>query len=105
MPYKDPEQQREYQRQWSRMKRAGESSKPNLKRRTLNPAEILTAQGIRDMLAEVLNEVMEWEGDTLQRARCVGYVAGIAIKAVETADLEQRITELEQAVEGRGALN
>ena len=92
MPYKNPEDRREYMRTYQRMRRAGESKTP---RKTLNPADILTAQRVRDILALVLDEVMLWEGDTLQRARCVAYVAAIAIKACETADLEVRIAALE----------
>ena len=93
MPYKDPEKRKEYQREWQRMRKAGETGKPSIQ--TYNPADILTAQRVRDILAKVLNETLAWEGDTLQRARCVAYVAAIAIKACETADLEVRIAALE----------
>ena len=103
MPYKDPEKQKEYQREWQRMKKAGESGKPSI--RTLNPEDVRTAQGIRDMLSEVLAEVQAWKGDTLQRARCIGYIAAIAIKAVETADLESRLAALEEDMERKGDRN
>ena len=99
MPYKDKEQQATYQREWQRQRRAGES-KPAAGR-TLNPEDFKTAQGIRDLLSSVLAEVMAWQGDTLIRARCIGYIAAIAIKAVETADLEQRLNEIERNLEGR----
>ena len=97
MPYKDKEQQREYQREYQRMRRAGENKTP---RKTLNHSDILTAEGVRGILSSVLCDVMAWEGDTLQRARCAAYVAGVAIKAIEVCDLEQRITELEELTEG-----
>jgi len=93
MPYKDPEKQKEYQREWQRMKKAGESGKPSI--RTLNPEEIRTAQGLRDLLSEVISEVRETNGDTFIKARLVGYLVSIGIKAVETADHEERLSNLE----------
>ncbi len=93
MAYKDPEKQREYQREWQRKKRASQvKASPG---RTLNPEEIRTAQGLRDLLSEVISEVREAEGDTFVKARLVGYLVSIGIKAVETADHEERLSNLE----------
>jgi hypothetical protein len=93
MPYKDEEKQREYQREWQRMKKAGEGKTPG---RTLNPEQIKTAQGLLQLLADVMAEIRGTEADPFIRARCIGYLAAIALKTVETADLEQRITKLEE---------
>ena len=92
MPYKDPEKQAEYQREWQRMKKAGDSKTPG---RTLNPADIKTAQGMLDTLADVMAEVRATEADPLIRARCIGYLISIGLKCVETADLEARLQKLE----------
>jgi hypothetical protein len=96
VPFKDDVKQKQYQREWQRQKRAAEV-KPS-QGRTLNPEDVKTAQGIRNLLSEVLADVQQWDGDTLQRARCIGYIAAIALKAVETADLEYRLTSLEEVL-------
>jgi len=96
--YKDPEKQREYQRDWQRMKRAGRSNGSKASCRTLNSEDIRNAEGLRDLMAEVIAEVRTTEADPLIRARCIGYLVSIALKSVETADLEARLTEIEQEV-------
>ncbi len=100
MPYKDPEKQKAYRREWMRMNRAGESGTP---RATLNPApvRIKTATDILDLLEVTINEVRDADSDVLTKARCVGYLAGIALKAVETADLEKRLIAVEKLLKGR----
>jgi len=94
MPYKDPEKQAEYQREWQRMKKAGNNKTPG---RTLNPEDIKTAKGLLDTLAAVISEVLATEADPLIRARCIGYLISIGLKCVETAELEERITKLEES--------
>ena len=94
MSYKDKNKQAEYQREWQRMKNAGTNKTPG---RTLNPSDIKTAQGLLDTLADTISEVVAAEADPLIRARCIGYLISIGLKAVETADLESRITKLEES--------
>jgi len=100
VPFKDPEKQKEYQRKYQRdyqrFKRSGE--KPHVK--TLNPEDIQNAKGLRDLLSSIIAEVMETKADTLIKARCIGYLVSIGLKAVETADLEERIRELEETTRG-----
>ncbi len=98
-PYKDPEKQRQYQTEWQRMKRTGEDKTPG---RTLNPEDVKTAQGLLDVLADVIAEARQAEADPLVRARCIGYLVGIGLKTVETADLEARLQALEQEQEKGG---
>jgi hypothetical protein len=98
MAYKDPEKQRDYQRQWQRQKRAAEVG-GTTSCRTLNPEDIRTAQGLRDLLSDVITDVAAAEGDVFMKARLIGYLVAIGIKTVETADLEARITALEQVGE------
>ena len=97
MPYKDPEQKREYQRnyqrEYQRQKRAGEH-KPLVK--TLNPEDIRTARGLLDLLSDTIAEVSAADGDIFMKARLKGYLISIGLKCVETAELEDRITKLEE---------
>ena len=94
MPYKDPAKKSEYQREYMRSRRAGES-KPSGK--TLDPEAIKTAKGLLDTLADLITEVKTAKADPLIGARCLGYLISIALKTVEVADLEERINRLEES--------
>ncbi len=103
MPYKDPEKQRDYQREYKRMQRAGSSQTPG---QTLIPMSfwLNTPQDVLALIEEKVNAVREEpEAGTLEKARAVGYLAGIALKAVEVADLSGRVEALEQVLRKRKA--
>jgi hypothetical protein len=103
MPYKDPEKQRDYQREYKRMQRAGSSQTPG---QTLVPLpfRLKTAQDVLTLIEEQVNAVREEpEAGTLEKARAVGYLAGIALKAVEVADLSARLEAVEQVLKRRKA--
>ena len=100
MPYKDPEKQKEYQREWQRIKKAGESGKPHV--RTLNHEHIQTAKGLLELLTLTIAEVSAAKGDVFMKARLKGYLISIGLKCVETADLEKRIAELEETAQAGG---
>jgi len=100
MPYKDPERQKEYQRQWQRSRRAGEVVGFKVLRVSL-PEEIRTANALLTVLTGLIKEVLETnEGDVFMRARTTGYLISIGLKAVEVADLESRLTNLENRIMG-----
>jgi len=105
LPYKDPEQSRAYQREYKRFKRAGDSQTPG---QTLIPLpfRMRSAQDILVLLAEQVQAVRDAPDDeagTLEKARCIGSLCGIGLKAVETANLEGRLASLEQILKGRKA--
>ena len=100
MPYKDPERQREYQRQWQRARRAGETGRFKVLRIS-SPEEIRTAHALLSVLAGLIKQVLEAkEGDVFMRSRTAGYLISIGLRAVEVADLEARLTNLENKVWG-----
>ncbi len=100
MPYKDPEKQKEYQREWQRRKRAGETVGFKVLQ-VSSPEQVKTAQGLLSVLAGLIREVLTTKkGDTFIRARTAGYLISIGLKAVEVADLETRLTSLENKVLG-----
>jgi hypothetical protein len=100
MPYKDTVKQKEYQRQWQRSKRAGEGVGFKVVH-VGSPEEVRTAKGLLSVLAGLIGEVLTTkEGDTFIRARTAGYLISIGLKAVEVADLEQRLTNLENKILG-----
>ena len=103
MPYRDPEKQRDYQREYKRMQRAGSSQTPG---QTLVPLpfRLKTAQDVLALIEEQVNAVREEpEAGTLEKARAIGYLAGIALKAVEVADLSARLEAVEQVLKRRRA--
>ena len=96
MPYKDPEKQKEYQRQ----RRAGETIGFKVLR-VSSPEEVRTAQGLLCVLGSLIGEVLiTKQGDIFMRARTAGYLISIGLKAVEAADLEARLTSLANKVWG-----
>ena len=99
MPYKDTEKQKEYQR----LRRAGESTRAVIKpaSKTLNPEMTRTAQGLLSVLGNLIGEVLTTEqGDIFMRARTAGYLISIGLKAIEVAEMEARLTSLESKVLG-----
>ena len=101
MPYKDPETRRDYQRDYKRMMRGGSSQTPG---QTLVPLpfRLKTAYDVLALLEEQVVAVRdEPDAGTLEKARCIGYLAGIALRAVEVADLSARLESMERVVKSR----
>ena len=101
MPYKNPEKRRDYQREYKRLQR-------------LTPAQVSiplefklkTTQDILKLLAEQICAVKEdQEAGTLEKARVIGYLASIALRAVETSELEARVEALERIFEAREVIS
>jgi hypothetical protein len=102
MPYKDPGKMRDYQREYQRMRRSGDNLTPGKTLIDMMPFKMRTAQDILSLLGEQVAAVRsDKQAGTLERARCIGYLAGIALKAVEVSDLEGRLSALEQILKGR----
>lgn len=102
MPYRDPERQRLAKNEAARRRRA--------RRRTAGVEPVEPALGplipptIR--LRSVDDALTLLEGQTasvltanarpLERARCIGYLLGIGLRAIEASILEQRISTIEE---------
>ncbi len=100
MPYVNLEQRREYDRNYKRQQRTGLriDNASNL----INPQiRIRTAQDVLILLEETINQVKAETTDTLIKARCIGFLASITLKAVETANLEGRLEALEETLKLR----
>src|SRR5919107_4671917 len=103
MPYRDSDRQREYQREYGRMRRAGETQTPG---QTLVPLpfRLKTAADVLKLLEEQVAAVRgEPNAGTLEKARCVGYLAGVALKAIEAGDLAARLEAVEAVLKARRA--
>jgi hypothetical protein len=103
MPYKDPGKQQAYQREYGRMRRAGEAQTPG---QTLVPLPF-RLKTAADVLALLEEQVAAVRGDdtltTVERARTVGYLAGISLKAIEAGDLAARLEAVEGVLKARRA--
>ena len=70
--------------------------------RSLPPRQLQTAQDVIDLLQEQVEAVRhEARAGTIEKARALGYLAGIARKAIETGDLAARLELLEAVLKQR----
>jgi hypothetical protein len=67
------------------------------------PRRLQTAQDVIDLLQEQVEALRAEAGaGTVEKARAIGYLTGIARKAIETGDLATRLEKLEAVQEQRG---
>ena len=97
MPFKDPERRREYQREYKRGQHRDRVRTPC---QTSIPAKfrVRTARHVLDLLEEQINVVRNEDTDAVVKARCIGYLAVTALKAIETVDLADRLEKVEGAI-------
>lgn len=108
MPYKDPEKRRAAVRESCRRHRAGlprKTRKPDRKPE-LAELQFRTASDVLALLGGQVRAVLEDEAvGTLERARAVAYLAATMLRAVDTADLERRLSDIEAALQNIGGNN
>jgi hypothetical protein len=101
VPYKDADKQRAYQRDYGRLRRAGETQTP---RQTLVPTEfrLKTAADVVALLEEQVAAVRDDPTlGTVERARTIGYLAATALRAIEAGDMAARVEALEAVLKVR----
>ena len=59
------------------------------------PAGIATVADVVDLLGRAINDTLALE-NSIARGRCLGYLAGVVVKALEASELEMRVTALEE---------
>jgi hypothetical protein len=102
MPYADPDRARDYQREYRRTRRAGDScTSPGTTPLPL-PFRLQTAADVLALIEEQVEAVRsEAEAATLEKARTVGFLAGVALKAIEAGNLAGRVEMLEAVLKQR----
>ena len=101
MPFRDPEERRAYMRGYQRERRAGCSTRS---RPAVLPApfRLETAQHVIGLLEEQINLVRaDHASSTLAKARCVGYLAAISLRAIEAGDMQARLEAVEAVLKER----
>ena len=103
MPYRDPEQRRAYDREYKRTARSGGGPTPGQTRVPI-PFRLKTAADVLALLEEQVGAVWADESlTTVERARTIGYLAGVSLKAIEAGDLAARLEAVEATLKGRRA--
>ena len=100
MPFADLEKRREYDRDYKRQARVAE---PCPTRLTL-PVElrVKTATDVLALLNEQPNTVRQDASlGSVERAKAVGYLAGIALRAIDAGDVAARVEALESILKSR----
>src|SRR5688572_13541608 len=101
MPYTDPERRRQYQREYRRVSRAGECTTPCQSR---IPAEfrLTTARDALAVFDEQIAAVRaETRVSTMERARTIGFLVGVALRAIESGDQAARLEAVEAVLKLR----
>jgi hypothetical protein len=102
MPFSDPERARSYQRDYRRTRRAGDSCTPRSTSPLPLPFRLQTAADVLALIEEQVEAVRcENEAGTLEKARTVGFLAGVALKAIEAGNLAARVEMLEAVLKQR----
>ena len=100
MPYRDPEQRREYHRGYARARRAGTVT-PRVKPSIPSAMRAGTAADVVRILVGQVEAVRRARRlGVTERARTVAFVCSVLLRAIETADLAKRLEELEARLEG-----
>lgn len=108
-PFKDPNKAKEYHRDRRRKERAGAvdlAEDLGLQNDSFNPPlplEGLTVEALTAVVAAELNRIRATPAEPLARGRCIGYLAGVLIKALEAGSVEARLDAIERLLveEGR----
>ena len=59
------------------------------------PVRVATVADVVDLLGRAINDTLALE-NSIARGRCLGYLAGVVVKALEASELEMRVTALEE---------
>ncbi|HVK12937.1 MAG TPA: hypothetical protein VM597_29560 [Gemmataceae bacterium] len=104
MPFSDADHARQYQREYRRTRRSGDARTTPCTAPVPLPFRLQTAQDVIDLLQEQFTLVRAEEtAGALEKARAVGFLAGVALRAIEAGNLAARLEALEMALKSRKA--
>jgi hypothetical protein len=103
MPYRDQRKARDYQREYRRTRRNGDGCTTPCTTQIPLPFRLKTAADVLALLEEQVSLVRaDVEAGALEKARVIGYLAGVSLKAIEAGNLAARIEMLEAVLKQRG---
>ena len=80
--------------------RGGFAPKPRKEAKRLDPIPVRSTKDILALLEDTINQVRT-EPMTHQKANCVGYLANIAIRALEVDELDEKLDFVRGLISGR----
>ena len=102
MPYSDPEKKKEYAKNYRRLRRAGDSSSTPVHPAIPIETRLQTAADVLRVLEEQTGLVRaDAELGTTDRARTIGFLASVALRAIDAGNLAARIEQLEMVLKAR----
>ena len=102
MPYADPERARSYFREYRRMRRSGDACSTPVHPAVPVEFRLETAGDVIGLIESQVQAVVDdAAAGTLEKARCIGYLAGISLKAIECGNLAARLEALELVLKAR----
>ena len=102
MPYKDADRARQYQREYRRTRRSGDRCTTPVHPAIPIETRLRTAADVIDLLEDQIGLVRGDPGaGTLEKARTVGYLLSVGLKAIEAGNLFARIEMLEAILKHR----
>jgi hypothetical protein len=100
MPFADPQKARDYQREYRRRQRAAVRAGTPVD--TLPEVRVETAGDVLLLLEGQVEAVLaDANVDSVMRARTVGYLCSVMLRAVEAKDLVARVEALEAVLKVR----
>jgi hypothetical protein len=102
MPYADPESARSYFRGHRRMRRGGDARSTPVHPAVSVEFRLETARDVIGLIESQVQAILdEAEAGTIEKVRCIGYLAGISLKAIECGNLAARLESLETVLKAR----
>jgi len=102
MPYRNQDRARDYQREYRRTRREGDDCTTPCTSPVPLPFRLQTAADVIDLLKEQVAAVRaDAAAGTLEKARTIGYLAGVALRAIEAGNVAGRIEMLEVVLKQR----
>lgn len=98
MPYKDPQKQREYKREWQRARRKECCQDPDGRSGT----QLQTPDDVITVLEVQVDALRRDRGlKSTDRAKAIAQLAALTLKAIESRDIERKVEGIEAAVRMR----
>ena len=102
MPFANPDRSRGYQREYRRLRRGGDRCTTPCATPVPGEFRLKTAADVLALLEEQVNAVRaDADAGTMEKARTVGFLGSIALRAIEAGNLAARIEMLEAVLKQR----
>ena len=102
MPYRDANRARAYQREYRRVRRAGDLCTTPGTTQIPVAFRLKTAADVLALLEEQVSAVRaDPAAGTLEKARTLGYLATVSLRAIEVGSLAARLEALEAVLKAR----